>query len=84
MISFPDKKHTEQENNATVLEEEGYGKKMSYLAEPETILACIRGILEKEEYCKKTRRLRELAEELDGPATVRKFLEERLKEGLVK
>ena len=84
VLSFPDKKHIEQENNATVLEEEGYGKKMSYLAEPETILACIRGILEKEEYCKKTRRLRELAEELDGPATVRTFLEERLKEGLVK
>ena len=80
VLSFPDEKHIEQENNATVIEEEGYGKRMSYLAEPETILACIRGILEKEEYYKKTRRLRELAEELDGPATVRRFLEEKVKE----
>lgn len=84
VLSFPDEKHIEQENNATIIEEEGYGKRMSYLAEPETVLACIRGILEKEEYYKKTRRLRELAEELDGPATVRIFLEERLKEGLMK
>lgn len=80
VLSFPDEKHIEQENNATVIEEEGYGKRMSYLAEPETILACIRGTLEKEEYYKKTRRLRELAEELDGPATVRRFLEEKVKE----
>lgn len=79
VLSFPDEKHIEQENNAIVLEEEGYGKRMSYLAEPETILACIREILEKEEYYKKTRRLRELAEELDGPAIVRMFLEEEVK-----
>jgi UDP-N-acetylglucosamine--N-acetylmuramyl-(pentapeptide) pyrophosphoryl-undecaprenol N-acetylglucosamine transferase len=52
---------------------------MSYLAEPEAILACIREILEGEEYYKKTRGLRELAKELDGPASVRKFLEEEIK-----
>lgn len=51
---------------------------MSYLARPEFILASIREILEGEEYYKKTRKLRELAEELDGPATVRKFLEEKI------
>lgn len=80
LLSFPDEKHIEQENNATVLEEEGYGKRMSYLAGPEVILACIRGILEGEEYYKKTRSLREFAEELDGPAAVRKFLEKEIKE----
>ncbi|MCO5384281.1 MAG: glycosyltransferase [Methanosarcina barkeri] len=78
VLSFPDEKHIEQENNATVLEEEGYGKRMSYLARPEFILASIREILEGEKYYKKTRKLRELAEELDGPATVRKFLEEKI------
>jgi UDP-N-acetylglucosamine--N-acetylmuramyl-(pentapeptide) pyrophosphoryl-undecaprenol N-acetylglucosamine transferase len=78
VLSFPDEKHIEQENNATVLEEEGYGKRMSYLARPEFILASIREILEGEEYYKKTLKLRELAEELDGPATVRKFLEEKI------
>jgi uncharacterized protein (TIGR00661 family) len=84
VLSFPDEKHIEQENNAAVIEEEGYGKRMSYLAGPEVILACIRGVLEGREYYKKTRRLRELTEELDGPAAVRKFLEDRLKEGLMK
>lgn len=79
VLSFPDKKHVEQENNATVLEEEGYGKRMSYLTGPEVILAYIKEILEGEEYYKKTRRLRELAEELDGPVAVRKFLEEKVK-----
>ena len=71
-------KHTEQENNATVLEEAGYGKRMSYLTRPEVILACIREVLEDENYSKKTRRLMELGEVLDGSAAVRKFLEEKL------
>jgi UDP-N-acetylglucosamine--N-acetylmuramyl-(pentapeptide) pyrophosphoryl-undecaprenol N-acetylglucosamine transferase len=82
VLSFPDEKHREQENNASVLEEAGYGKRMSYLTPPEVILACIREVLEDESYGKKTRRLMELAEALDGPASVRKFLEERLKADL--
>ena len=52
---------------------------MSFLAEPKVILACIREFLEEEEYYKNTRRLREITEELDGPASVRRFLEERIK-----
>lgn len=79
VLSFPDEKHREQENNATVLEEAGYGKRMSYLTPPEVILACIREVLEDENYSKKTRRLMELAEVLDGPAIVRKFLEDKYK-----
>jgi len=79
VLSFPDEKHREQENNATVLEEAGYGKRMSYLTPPEVILACIREVLEDESYSKKTRRLMELAEVLDGPAAVRKFLEGKYK-----
>ena len=79
VLSFPDEKHIEQENNATVLEEEGLGGKMSFFAEPKVILACIREILGGEEYYKKTRRLRDITEELDGPASVRRFLEERIK-----
>lgn len=78
VLSFPDEKHIEQENNATVIKEEGYGKRMSYLTSPETILACIREVLDEERYREKTRRLRELAEILDGPAAVRKFLEEKI------
>lgn len=82
VISFPDEKHREQENNASVLEEAGYGKRMSYLTRPEVILTCIREVLEDEQYSKKTRKLRELSEVLDGPVAVRKFLEERLEKRL--
>jgi uncharacterized protein (TIGR00661 family) len=82
VLSFPDEKHREQENNATVLEEAGYGKRMSYLTPPEVILSCIREVLEDENYIKKTRRLMELAEVLDGPEAVRKFLEDKYKAGL--
>lgn len=78
VLSFPDEKHIEQENNASVIKEEGYGKRMSYLTRPEVILACIQEVLEEGHYYEKTRRLRELAEMLDGPAAVRKFLEERI------
>lgn len=78
VLSFPDENHREQENNAAVLEEAGYGKRMSYLTPPQVILACIREVLEDENYIKKTRRMMELAEVLDGPASVRKFIEEKL------
>jgi UDP-N-acetylglucosamine--N-acetylmuramyl-(pentapeptide) pyrophosphoryl-undecaprenol N-acetylglucosamine transferase len=78
VLSFPDEKHTEQENNATVVEEEGYGKRMSYRKGPEAILASIREVLEGKQYCEKTALLRELAESLDGPSAVRKFLEEKI------
>jgi len=80
VLSFPDETHREQENNATVLEEAGYGKRMSYLTPPEVILTCTREVLEDENYSKKTRRLMELAEVLDGPAAVRKFLEENIRQ----
>lgn len=78
VLSFPDEKHAEQENNATVLEEEGYGKRMSYLTGPEVVLTCIREVLEEERYSRNARRLRELSEKLNGPTAVRKLLEEQL------
>jgi UDP-N-acetylglucosamine--N-acetylmuramyl-(pentapeptide) pyrophosphoryl-undecaprenol N-acetylglucosamine transferase len=76
--SFQDEKHTEQENNATVVEEERYGKRMNYRKGPKVILACIREVLEGKQYFEKTALLRELAELLDGPSSVRKFLEEKI------
>lgn len=78
VLSFPDENHIEQENNATVLEEEKYGKRMSYLTRPVVILACIREVLEEEQYRKNACRLRDLSEILDGPGSVLKFLEERI------
>jgi uncharacterized protein (TIGR00661 family) len=82
VISFPDEKHREQENNASVLEETGCGKRMSYMTRPEVILSCIREVLEEEQYSRKTRRMKELSEVLDGSAAVRKFLEERLEKDM--
>ncbi|MDD3042018.1 MAG: glycosyltransferase [Methanosarcinaceae archaeon] len=78
VLSFPDERHNEQENNATVLEENGYGRRMSYLTRPEVILACIREVLEAENYREKTERLRKLAEALNGPGAVRELLESRI------
>lgn len=75
VLSFPDEKHSEQENNASTIEEMGCGKRLSYLTRPEAILACIREMLEDGQYRRKTGRLRELAEALDGPVAVRKLLE---------
>ncbi|MDD3248150.1 MAG: glycosyltransferase [Methanosarcina sp.] len=75
VLSFPDEGHNEQESNAAVIEEEGYGRRLSYSTPPEVILECIREVLEDEEYRNKTERLRRLAKELDGPKAIREMLE---------
>lgn len=80
ILSFPDKGHSEQENNAAVIEEEGYGRMLSYSTPPPVILECIREVLEEKKYRNKTERLRKLARELDGPNAVRKMLEKELSE----
>ena len=80
ILSFPDKGHSEQENNAAVIEEEGYGRILSYSTPPQVILECIREVLEEKKYRNKTERLRKLARELDGPNAVRKILEKELSE----
>jgi len=80
ILSFPDKGHSEQENNAAVIEEEGYGRMLSYSIPPQVILECIRKVLEEKKYRNKTERLRKLARELDGPNAVRKMLEKELRE----
>ncbi|MDD3042017.1 MAG: glycosyltransferase [Methanosarcinaceae archaeon] len=85
VLSFPDEGHSEQENNAAVIEEEGYGRRLSYSSRPEVILECIKEVLEDESYRKKTERLRRLAGNLDGPKSVRELLEKELdKKGKVK
>lgn len=80
ILSFPDKGHSEQENNAVVIDEEGYGRMLSYSTPPEVILECIREVLEEERYGNKMERLRRLARELNGPATIREMLEKELGE----
>jgi UDP-N-acetylglucosamine--N-acetylmuramyl-(pentapeptide) pyrophosphoryl-undecaprenol N-acetylglucosamine transferase len=80
ILSFPDKGHSEQENNAKVIEEEGYGRMLSYSTPPEVILECIREVLEEEKYRNKTERLRRLARDLNGPNAVREMLEKEISE----
>ncbi len=75
ILSFPDKGHSEQEKNAEVIEEEGYGRMLSYSSPPEVVLECIREILEEEKYRNKTERLRRLARDLNGPKAVREIIE---------
>ena len=80
ILSFPDKEHREQENNAKVIEEKGYGMMLSYSTPPEVILECIREVLEEERYRNKIERLRRLARELNGPNAVREMLEKEISE----
>lgn len=63
-----------------MLEEEGYGKRMSYNEPPENILASILKILNEGQYYEKTGKLGKLVEELDEPACVRKLLENMIKD----
>ncbi|MCC4771744.1 glycosyltransferase [Methanosarcina sp. DH2] len=78
VLSFPDEGHNEQENNAAVIEEEGYGRMLSYSTPPKVILECIREVLEDEEYRNKVERLQRLATELDGPKAIREMLEKEI------
>ncbi|WP_321429283.1 UDP-N-acetylglucosamine--N-acetylmuramyl-(pentapeptide) pyrophosphoryl-undecaprenol N-acetylglucosamine transferase [uncultured Methanolobus sp.] len=78
MISVPDKKHSEQQNNAFVIEEDGLGKKLDYSASPEEILENIRLLINDEKYSNKLAGMREMAVELNGPGAVRLMVEESL------
>ncbi len=78
ILSFPDEGHSEQENNAAVIEEEGYGRMLSYPTPPEVILECIREVLEDEKYRNKVERLQQLAAELEGPKAIRELLEKEV------
>ena len=82
ILSFPDKEHREQENNAKVIEEKGYGMMLSYSTSPEVILKCIREVLEEEMYRNNTERLRRLAGELRGPNAVREMIEKEISENI--
>jgi UDP-N-acetylglucosamine--N-acetylmuramyl-(pentapeptide) pyrophosphoryl-undecaprenol N-acetylglucosamine transferase len=75
VLSVPDMLHSEQENNATVLGEEGVGKRLSYQTPPAVLLECIHEVLEDRAFHRKTQRLMRLSEELDGPKGIRKLLE---------
>ena len=77
MITIPDQKHSEQQNNALVIEEDDLGRKLGYFASPEDILQNIRLLLDDEKYRNELNEMREMAEELNGPVAVRLMLEDK-------
>lgn len=76
ILSFPDRGHSEQENNARMVEERGYGRKLDYSTSPEEILSMIREVVFEGRFRKNTENLKVQAEILYGPAYVRKLLED--------
>jgi len=77
ILSIPDMFHSEQENNAQVINDEGLGRRLSYHTPSEVILECVREVLEEASFARKAKRLMRLSGELDGPAAIRRMLESR-------
>lgn len=75
MITVPDLNHNEQQNNASVIEEDGLGKKIDYSTSPGEILEYIRLLMNDETYRKRLAKMQEMAEQLTATANVRRELE---------
>lgn len=75
VISFPDQSHNEQENNARLLEKNGYGFFFTYSVSPEELLDAIHSLIRNEDFRSRTSELRKQAQVLDGAAYIRKRLE---------
>ncbi|NPE28106.1 glycosyltransferase [Methanococcoides sp. SA1] len=74
ILSFPDMGHSEQENNASSLEEEGCGKRLEYSISPEKLLEHIHQLIDDDAYKDKTQYLRSLSHALNGPETITEVL----------
>lgn len=75
MISIPDLKHSEQQNNARAIEEDGLGMKLDYSSSATDILDNVRLLIHDGKYRNKLMEMRLMASRLEGPAAVRKMLE---------
>lgn len=75
LFSFPDKGHREQENNAQVVDDRGYGRRLDYSISAEELLSMITEVVFEGKFSENTTELRKQAETLHGPASVRKLLE---------
>lgn len=78
VISFPDKSHNEQENNAQFIENNGYGRRFSYSVTPEELLQAIRSLADDEKYRSNVSILKGQAMNCHGPTFIREKLEEYL------
>jgi uncharacterized protein (TIGR00661 family) len=73
IISFPDKGHIEQQNNARGLEREGCGFRMDYNSGAEEILDCIRKAISGK--LTSPQKLAIIASEMKGTEALRKIME---------
>ena len=78
IMAFPDRGQKEQENNAQLIDEMGYGKKMDYEISSDSLLISIREVLESSEIKENAKMLKKLASEMEGAIFMRKLLEEDL------
>jgi len=78
IMAFPDRGQKEQENNAQLIDEMGYGKRMDYEVSADSLLISIREVLESSEMKENTEMLKKLASEMEGAIFMRKLLEEDL------
>ena len=79
VLSFPDMNHSEQESNATVVDLEGYGKRLDYSASPEEILRSIKELLKDEKIHQKVEIMKKLSKDLNPTATFKELLESNSK-----
>ncbi|HML25784.1 MAG TPA: glycosyltransferase [Methanomethylovorans sp.] len=79
ILAFPDRGQKEQENNAQLIDEMGYGKRMYYEVSADLLLMSIREVLESSAIKENTKMLKKLASEMEGAVFMRKLLEKDLR-----
>jgi uncharacterized protein (TIGR00661 family) len=74
VLSFPDIGHIEQQNNSSVIEENGLGYCFDYSTSPEEILSYIKEVVYNGKFVDNARSMRQLSEKLNGAASICKLL----------
>ncbi|MCC7575850.1 MAG: glycosyltransferase [Methanomethylovorans sp.] len=75
VLSFPDRAHTEQQNNASVIAENELGYCLGYSASPEEILLHIKDIVYNGKFAGNAQSMRQLSEQLNGAKDICELLE---------
>ncbi|WP_370572774.1 UDP-N-acetylglucosamine--N-acetylmuramyl-(pentapeptide) pyrophosphoryl-undecaprenol N-acetylglucosamine transferase [Methanomethylovorans sp.] len=75
VLSFPDRDHTEQQNNAYVIAENALGYSLDYSTSSEDILMYLKEIIYNGKFVENTRSMRQLSEQMNGAAAICKLLE---------
>ena len=78
MLVFPDEGQREQENNAQLVDEMGYGKRMDYQMTADSLLKSIKEVLGSRKSKDNTNMLKNMAYELEGAVFMRKLLEKEI------